>query len=177
MGGIAGDEAGDKFGGVAEGVGMAAGSLAGMRAADAASGLPATMLVGVTATTVYGFAGRSRRAKPTDLAFQVPRAGLTAKVPRRVNVRVLELIDDASGLPPDFRDALVAIDVAASPTGRPPRRCARAMARSPAACSGLAARSRRHFLLAGSDREQSRSERLAKRQPTNIARATDFWLN
>jgi hypothetical protein len=97
VGGLAGDEAGGKLGGVADAVGTAAGSLAGMRAADAASGLPETMLVGVTATTVYGFAGRSRSAVPTELAFQVPRAGLTAKVHQRVNVRVLELIDDASG--------------------------------------------------------------------------------
>jgi hypothetical protein len=55
------------------------------------------MLIGVTATTVYGFAGRSRRKEPTDLVFQVPRSGLTAKVHQRVNVRVLELIDEASG--------------------------------------------------------------------------------
>jgi hypothetical protein len=97
VGGLAGDEAAGKLGGVADAVGTAAGSLAGMRAADAASGLPDTMLVGVTGSTVYGFAGRSRRAAPTELAFEVPRAGLTAKVHQRVNVRVLELIDDASG--------------------------------------------------------------------------------
>jgi hypothetical protein len=46
---------------------------------------------------VYGFAGRSRREVPAELAFEVPRAGLTAKLHQRVNVRVLELIDDASG--------------------------------------------------------------------------------
>jgi hypothetical protein len=97
VGGLAGGEAGGRLGGAADAVGTAAGSLAGMRAADAASGLPETMLVGVTAKTVYGFAGRSRRATPTELAFEVPRAGLTAKVHQRVNVRVLELIDDASG--------------------------------------------------------------------------------
>jgi hypothetical protein len=34
---------------------------------------------------------------PTALVFQVPRAGLTAKVHQRVNVRVLELIDTDSG--------------------------------------------------------------------------------
>ena len=97
VGGLSGGEAGSTLGGVADAVGTAAGSLAGMRAADAASGLPDTMLVAVTGTTVYGFAGRSRRAVPTELAFQVPRAGLTAKVHQRVNVRVLELIDEASG--------------------------------------------------------------------------------
>ena len=55
------------------------------------------MLVGVSATNVYGFAGRSRRAEPSDLVFQVPREGLTVKVHQRVNVRVLELIDESSG--------------------------------------------------------------------------------
>jgi hypothetical protein len=97
VGGLAGAEAGSELGGVGDAVGMATGSLAGMRAADAASGLPETMLVAVTKTTVYGFAGRSRHAVPTELVFEVPRAGLSAKVHQRVNVRVLELIDDASG--------------------------------------------------------------------------------
>jgi hypothetical protein len=97
VGGLAGGEAGGTLGGVAEDVGLAAGSLAGMHAADAASGLPETMLVGVTDTTVYGFAGRSRHAVPTELVFQVPRARLTAKVHPGVNVRVLELLDEASG--------------------------------------------------------------------------------
>jgi hypothetical protein len=96
-GGLAGGEAGSALGGAADAVGTVAGSLAGMHAADAASGLPEMMLVGVTATTVYGFAGRSRHAVPTELVFQVPRAGLEAKVHQRVNVRVLELIDKASG--------------------------------------------------------------------------------
>jgi hypothetical protein len=76
---------------------LGAGSVAGMRAADAASGLPANMLVGVSATTVYGFAAPTSQDEPTALAFQVPRDGLTAKVHRGVNVRVLELIDEASG--------------------------------------------------------------------------------
>jgi hypothetical protein len=97
VGGLGGGEVGGLVGGVGDSVGVAAGSLAGMHAADAASGLPAWMLVGVSDTTVYGFAGRSRRQEPTELAFQVPRAGLTVKVHQRVNVRVLELIDDASG--------------------------------------------------------------------------------
>jgi hypothetical protein len=96
VGGFAGGEAGGKLGGVAEDVGLAAGSIAGMRAADAASGLPESMLVAVTDGTVYGFAGR-RRSEPTELTFEVPRAGLTAKVHQRLNVRVLELIDEASG--------------------------------------------------------------------------------
>ena len=73
VGGIAGGDAGSRLGEVADAVGTAAGSLAGMRAADAASGRPDTMLVGVTDATVYGFAGRSRHAVPSDLVFQVPR--------------------------------------------------------------------------------------------------------
>jgi len=97
LGGLAGDDAGSLLGGAGAAAGTAAGALAGMRAADAVSGLPANMLIGVSATTVYGFAGRSRRQEPTALAFQLPRAGLTAKVHRRANVRVLELIDEASG--------------------------------------------------------------------------------
>jgi hypothetical protein len=62
---------------------------------DAATGLPERMVVGASATTVYGFAGN--RAHPKGLAFQVPRAGLEAKVHQRVNVRVLELIETQSG--------------------------------------------------------------------------------
>jgi hypothetical protein len=97
VGGLLGGDAGGGLGGIGESVGVGAGSLAGMRAADAASGLPASMLVGVSETTVYGFAARTRHDEPTDLAFQVPRSGVTAKVHQRVNVRVLELIDDKSG--------------------------------------------------------------------------------
>jgi hypothetical protein len=96
VGGLAGGSVGDELGGIAGGVGVAAGSLAGARAADAAAGLPGWMLIGVTATTVYGFAGR-RSAEPSELVFQVPRERLTAKVHQRVNVRVLELIDEESG--------------------------------------------------------------------------------
>jgi hypothetical protein len=55
------------------------------------------MLVELPATTVYGVAAPSGHDEPTALAFEVPRAGLTAKVHRRVNVRVLELIDNAGG--------------------------------------------------------------------------------
>ena len=98
-GGLVGGEVGGmaEAGGLAEGVGLAAGSLAGMHAADAASGLPEKMLVGVSASAVYGLAARTRHDEPTDLVFQVPRDGLTVKVHQRVNVRVVELIEDASG--------------------------------------------------------------------------------
>ncbi len=97
VGGFAGGDAGGLLGGVGEAIGGAAGSLAGKRAVDAASGLPANMLVAVSDSTVYGFAGASRHSEPTQLAFQVPRAGITVKVHQRFNVRVLELIDDATG--------------------------------------------------------------------------------
>ena len=53
------------------------------------------MVVGVSETTVYGFAGN--RAHPHGLVFRVPREGLEAKVHQRVNVRVLELIETNSG--------------------------------------------------------------------------------
>src|SRR5262245_28375084 len=97
VGGLAGGTAGGELSRVGDAIGTAAGSVAGMHAADEASGLPGFMLVGVTESTVYGFAGRSRRAVPTELVFEVPRAGLQAKVHQRVNVRILELIDEASG--------------------------------------------------------------------------------
>jgi hypothetical protein len=97
VGGLLGGDAGGLLGAVGEAVGTGAGALAGMRAADAGSGLPDQMLVGVSETTIYGFAAPTRHSEPTALAFQVPRASVTAKVHQRVNVRVLELIDDASG--------------------------------------------------------------------------------
>jgi hypothetical protein len=96
-GGLAGDAAGGLLGEAGSAAGLGVGSLAGMHSADARSGLPETMLVGVSATMVYGFAAPTRRSEPTALVFQVPRAGLTARVHQRVNVRVLELIDTDSG--------------------------------------------------------------------------------
>jgi hypothetical protein len=95
-GGLVGSDAGGLLGEAGEAVGLGVGSIAGRHAAAAASGLPANMLIGVTATMVYGFAARSRRTEPTALLFQVPRAGLTVKVHQRVNVRVLELIHEDS---------------------------------------------------------------------------------
>jgi hypothetical protein len=97
VGGLVGDTAGDLRGGAGGAVGMGVGSLAGMHAADARSGLPESMLIGVSATMVYGFAAATRHSEPTALAFQIPRAGLATKVHQRVNVRILELIDAASG--------------------------------------------------------------------------------
>jgi hypothetical protein len=97
VGGGLASEAGDLIGGVAEGAAEVAGTIAGGRVADAASGLPARMLVGISSTMVYGFDAASRRSEPRALVFRLPRAGLTTKVHQRVNVRVLELIDQESG--------------------------------------------------------------------------------
>jgi hypothetical protein len=94
VGGLVGGEAGGLLGTAGDAVGTAIGSLEGMRVSDEASGLPGTMLVGVSATTVYGFAAPTRHSEPRALAFQVPRDGLTAKVHQRMNVRVLELIEN-----------------------------------------------------------------------------------
>ena len=100
-GGFAGGFIGGDIGGVAgslgDAVGTVAGYSAGTRANDAASGLPDWMLVGVSESNVYGFAGRSRSKEPTELVFQVPRDRIEAKVHQRVNVRILELIDESTG--------------------------------------------------------------------------------
>ena len=97
VGGMLGGEVGGALGNAAEAVGVGAGALAGMHAADGRSGLPTNLLLGVSAKTVFGFAGRTRSKPPTDLLFQIPRSGLTIKVHQRVNVRVLELEDTANG--------------------------------------------------------------------------------
>jgi hypothetical protein len=94
-GGLIGCDVGDLIGGLAGGIATAGGYLAGTHAHDAATGLPERMVVGVSGTTVYGFAGN--RAHPKALAFRVPREGLEAKVHQRVNVRILELIETDSG--------------------------------------------------------------------------------
>src|SRR3954447_20479473 len=90
-GGMIGGDVGDALGSAAGGIGTAGGFLAATKAHDASSGLPERMVVGVSQSTVYGFAGN--RAHPKALAFRLPRAGLEAKVHKRVNVRILELID------------------------------------------------------------------------------------
>jgi hypothetical protein len=93
-----GSDLGEALGGsVGEAVGVAVGSLAGMKAADTASGLPGKMLVGVSDKEIYGLQSRSRNREPEDLVFHMPREGTEVKVHRRVNVRLLELIDTASG--------------------------------------------------------------------------------
>jgi hypothetical protein len=96
-GGLIGGEVGGALGEVGDAVGTAGGFAAG-RAANAESrGLPKEMLVGASDTMIYGFKMHSRRKEPDELAFQVPRAGLAVKVHERVNVRVLELIDEKTG--------------------------------------------------------------------------------
>ena len=95
-GGLTGSEAGGLLGGAGEVVGEEVGSVMGMHAAGVRSGLPDSMLIGVSATTVYGFAAATRHSEPDSLLFQIPRARLTVQVHQRVNVRVLELIDNDS---------------------------------------------------------------------------------
>jgi hypothetical protein len=95
-GGLIGDSLGPG-GGVADSVGTAAGSLAGAHLHDAASGLPGHVLVGVTATNVYGFDAPTRHSPARGLVFRIPRDTLEAKVHQRVNVRVLELIETTTG--------------------------------------------------------------------------------
>jgi hypothetical protein len=97
-GGMVGSDAGGRFGGNVGGdIGLAAGSLAGERATDRASGLPASMLVAVSAENVYGFDAPSRRAELRGIVFRLARSSVEAKVHQRVNVRILELIDSGSG--------------------------------------------------------------------------------
>ncbi len=95
-GGFVGDSAGGPFGNLASSIGTAGGALAGARMHDAASGLPEWLVVAVTSTSVVGFDTDSRR-RPTDVIFRLDRANLETKLHQRVNVRVLELVDRATG--------------------------------------------------------------------------------
>lgn len=92
-GGLGGGVVGDGLGGLGDAVGTIGGFYAGRAAGASASGLPESMLVAVSDTTVYGFEAAHRNSAPSGLAFQVPRAGLEVKIHQRVNVRVLELIE------------------------------------------------------------------------------------
>jgi hypothetical protein len=97
-GGLAGDSLGGTLGGPASSVGTAGGAIAGGHAVDAASGLPERIIVAVTPSAVLGFdSTRDHGRRPTELVFNLPRTGLTHKVHQRVNVRILELVDDATG--------------------------------------------------------------------------------
>jgi hypothetical protein len=96
-GGMIGSSVGGELGEIGDAIGTGVGALGGLETSAKSSGLPMVMLVGVSESTVYGFKSRSRHHEPHELVFRVPRAGLTAKVHQRVNVRVLELINEASG--------------------------------------------------------------------------------
>jgi hypothetical protein len=96
-GGLIGDSLAGGLGGGADSVGTVGGALAGARMHDAASGLPRNMLVGVTATHVYGFAAAHRTSPASALVFGLARDRLEVTVHQRVNVRVLELVDSSSG--------------------------------------------------------------------------------
>ena len=90
-GGLVGDELGGVLGPAGDAVGTVGGALAGARGAARTQGLPRALVVGVSPRWVYGFAGRSRSHEPHELAFRLPRDGLTASVRQRVNVHVLTL--------------------------------------------------------------------------------------
>ncbi|HYJ70131.1 MAG TPA: hypothetical protein VEX15_20960 [Nocardioidaceae bacterium] len=97
IGGLVGSSAGDLAGNFAGSIAGAAGFIAGMRRQQAASGLPRRMLVGVSPKAVYGFVEHTRHKEPGGLVFRAPRDKLTVKVHQRLNVRVLELIEDDTG--------------------------------------------------------------------------------
>jgi hypothetical protein len=94
---IGGEIAGDLGGAVAQGIGIGAGLAAGQAAHQVGSALPPMMIVAASETTVYGLHAKSRRREPDAVVFAVPREGLTATVHQRVNVRVLELIQEETG--------------------------------------------------------------------------------
>ncbi len=96
-GGFIGDGLASAMGGLADSVGTVGGALAGGRLHDAGSGLPTWMLVGVTPTHVCGFAAEHPRRQAGALVFRLPRESLEVTVHRRVNVRILELVDPATG--------------------------------------------------------------------------------
>ncbi len=96
-GGLVGSGIGDAFGSVGDAIGTVGGALAGGHIHDSSSGLPGKMLVGVTATHVYGFAAASRHSPAGAMVFSAQRDDLDVAVHQRVNVRVLELIQKSSG--------------------------------------------------------------------------------
>ena len=94
VGGMVGGSAGDLAGNLVGSIAGAAGFLAAMHRQQDESGLPRRMLVGVSPTAVYGFVEHTRHKEPGGLVFRAPRDKLTVKVHQRVNVRILELIED-----------------------------------------------------------------------------------
>ncbi len=98
-GGMIGSEVGGALGDVGDAIGLGLGAVAGSAAATASSGLPRLMLVGASASMIYGFrmAKKGRQGVPDELLFQVARQGLEIKVHGRVNVRTLELVEPETG--------------------------------------------------------------------------------
>ncbi len=96
-GGLIGDSVAEGLGSAADSVATVGGALAGARMHDAASGLPSSMLVGVTATHVYGFVAAHRSSPAGALVFAMSRDRIEVGVHQRVNVRVLELVDTSTG--------------------------------------------------------------------------------
>jgi hypothetical protein len=96
-GGMIGDSLAGGLGGAADSAATVGGALAGARMHDAASGLPRSMLVGVTDDHVYGFAAAHRSSPAGALVFGVSREQIDVTVHQRVNVRILELVDSATG--------------------------------------------------------------------------------
>jgi hypothetical protein len=97
VGGMLGSDLGGTMGSIGDAVGMVAGYEAGKHLADSESGLPSEMIVAVSASHVYGLAATTRHSEPSGIVFRMPRKGLTMQVHQRVNVRILELVDEASG--------------------------------------------------------------------------------
>jgi hypothetical protein len=96
-GGFLGDGLTDVAGGLVNSAATVGGALAGAHIHDAASGLPDQMLVGVTSTHVCGWAQAHRNTDAGGLVFRIPRRDLEVKVHKRVNVRILELIETSNG--------------------------------------------------------------------------------
>ena len=98
-GGMIGGDIGGAFGEVGDAIGTAAGALGGIATNAESRGMPTQMLVGASDSMVYGFkmSKGGRRGEPHELVFRVPRERLDVRVHGRVNVRVLELIDEETG--------------------------------------------------------------------------------
>ena len=79
-GGMLGSTAGDALGQAAGGIGLGLGMLGGAKANAESSTLPATMLVGVSETAVYGMHARSRRQEPDRIVFAVPREATGVRI-------------------------------------------------------------------------------------------------
>ena len=95
LGGFIGSEVGGDLGGnLGSAVGLAAGFMAGERVRQRVR-LPPFMLLGVSATQVYGFEGRSGARNRPSSSSRSSR-GADGQGARPVNVRVLELIDEAT---------------------------------------------------------------------------------